>query len=134
MEEFLTSLQAYELESDEPSLAELLERIALVSDVDELEDKAQAHWRQVAISACESDGFLEITIRDTGIGIPTEDLSRIFDHFQQGDGSQVRDYSGAGLGLAISHELVEIMGGELIVESTVGKAEQGVDKHFDGNR
>ncbi|MDC4205369.1 MAG: ATP-binding protein [Candidatus Manganitrophus sp.] len=54
---------------------------------------------------------IEISIRDTGIGIPAHALSKIFDEFQQIDGSYTRDYPGTGLGLAITKRFVDILGG-----------------------
>lgn len=63
---------------------------------------------------------IDISIRDTGIGIPTHALSKIFDEFQQIDGSYTRDYPGTGLGLAITKRFVDILGGEIHVESRSG--------------
>ncbi len=62
-----------------------------------------------------------ITVADTGIGIPEDHLDRIFESFEQGDGSTAREYGGTGLGLAVTKQLVELHGGKIWVESTVGK-------------
>ena len=59
-------------------------------------------------------------VKDTGIGIPEEYLEKIFDRFTQVESSTIRNYGGTGLGLAISKRLVEILGGELWLESKVG--------------
>ncbi|MBN2009014.1 response regulator [candidate division KSB1 bacterium] len=64
---------------------------------------------------------LHFSVVDTGIGIPTEKLNTIFDSFSQVDNSNTRKYGGTGLGLTISRRLAELMGGNIQVESQMGK-------------
>jgi len=67
------------------------------------------------------EATLLVTVRDTGIGIPAEVRERIFDGFSQADNSTTRKYGGTGLGLTIARQLVEMMGGEIGLESEVGR-------------
>lgn len=62
-----------------------------------------------------------LDVKDSGIGISPEKMSRIFDKFTQADGSTTRVYGGTGLGLTISKHIVEMMGGRMRVDSTLGE-------------
>jgi CheY-like chemotaxis protein/anti-sigma regulatory factor (Ser/Thr protein kinase) len=68
----------------------------------------------------ETDIVLRCVVRDTGIGIPVEKHSAVFNPFEQADGSTTREFGGTGLGLAISKQLVTLMNGQLSVDSTEG--------------
>ena len=64
---------------------------------------------------------IHFTVSDTGIGIPAEKFGVIFNPFVQADGSLARKYTGSGLGLSIAARLVEMMGGQITLESEVGR-------------
>jgi two-component system sensor histidine kinase ChiS len=64
--------------------------------------------------------YLAISVIDTGIGIPQDKFDRIFESFEQADGSTAREYGGTGLGLTVTKQLVELHRGKIIVKSTEG--------------
>ena len=76
---------------------------------------------EIKISASQQNGSLKLVVSDTGIGIEKEDLNKIFEEFHRGDSSSTKKYRGTGLGLAIVKKFVNLLGGEVAVESEVGK-------------
>ncbi|MCL4535422.1 MAG: cell wall metabolism sensor histidine kinase WalK [Bacteroidetes bacterium] len=75
----------------------------------------------ISVRASLQDDHAEVTVEDTGLGIPPDQLPHIFERFYRGDEARARASGGAGLGLAIVRELVEAMGGEVRAESVVGQ-------------
>jgi PAS domain S-box-containing protein len=71
----------------------------------------------VELSMNRGENFVQIVVRDTGIGIPYDFKKSVFDQFQQADRSSVRRYGGNGLGLAIAKYMIELMGGQIWFES-----------------
>jgi signal transduction histidine kinase len=76
---------------------------------------------EIKVAAWRDDGLLKLTVSDTGIGMKEEALQYIFDEFRQADMSSTRKYGGTGLGLAIVKKFINLMGGDIVVESQVGQ-------------
>lgn len=95
----------------------------LIGNAVKYTEEGQVVVRAVGLPEAEDGGAhrLHITIEDTGIGIPKEKLSHIFGEFNQVEDEKNRRYDGTGLGLAITKRLVELMDGEVWVDSTPGE-------------
>ena len=78
------------------------------------------------IEVSGDDLFIEVRVKDSGIGISDKQKSRLFDSFEQADGSIARKFGGTGLGLAISKNIIELMGGTIDVISELGKGSEFV--------
>ncbi|MBS0171262.1 MAG: PAS domain S-box protein [Nitrospira sp.] len=117
---------AYQIQPDVPTslvgdpnrLRQVL--LNLLGNAIKFTDQGEVVLRVERDPETEGPGTILFTVRDTGIGIPTDKLAVIFERFTQVDSSMTRPYSGTGLGLTISRRLVERMGGKLWVKSEVG--------------
>ena len=78
------------------------------------------------VDVCDDDIIIRVSVKDSGIGISDEQKNRLFESFQQADGSIARKFGGSGLGLAISKNIVELMGGTVDVISTLGEGSEFV--------
>src|SRR5205807_8223684 len=76
---------------------------------------------EVAIRVEANNGSFHVSVRDTGPGISAADQSKLFQEFQQADNSITRKKGGTGLGLAISKRIIEMHGGRIWIDSTVGQ-------------
>jgi GAF domain-containing protein/CheY-like chemotaxis protein len=101
----------------------------LLSNAVKFTDRGEVELTVSGRSVHEERWEFTIDVRDTGIGIPTDRMDRLFHSFSQADASISRRYGGTGLGLAISRRLAELMGGSLVGESA-GVAGEGSTFHL----
>jgi signal transduction histidine kinase/CheY-like chemotaxis protein len=94
--------------------------VNLVGNAVKFTDAGDVVARASVVAEDDDTVHVRFEVSDTGIGIPPEARSRLFDAFSQADSSTTRRFGGTGLGLAISQRLVEMMGGRIEVDSTVG--------------
>ncbi len=93
----------------------------LVNNAVKFTPRGEVIVRARVVDASAGRSAVSLSVEDTGIGIAPENLEKIFEHFSQADGTTTRQFGGTGLGLAISRRLVELMGGQIHVESSPGK-------------
>lgn len=103
-----------EVESDKLKVRQIL--LNLLSNAAKFTESGE-----VILQAAREGDALVLTVEDTGVGIPADQLPYIFDKFRQVDGSPTRKVGGTGLGLAIVRELSRVLGGEVTATSTVGR-------------
>ena len=100
--------------SDERRLRQVL--INLVNNAIKFTEKGSVH-----VTCARRGSMMEITVRDSGIGIKEEDMDKLFHPFQQLDSGISRRYEGTGLGLSVSRHIIEMLGGAVHVESRFGE-------------
>ena len=107
------------VEADSHRLIKILQN--MVGNAIKFTDTGQVSIRFSLLEESPTDVLVRFEVRDTGIGIPLEDQKRIFNAFEQADDSTTRKYGGTGVGLAISKIQSALMGGEIGVESEMGR-------------
>ena len=117
------------LNTDREKLRQIL--LNLLDNAVKFTDRGEIKIADIATKRVIATG-----VSDTGIGIPKEELNKIFEEFHRGDSSSMKQYRGTGLGLAIVKRFVNLLSGEVAVESEVGKGSVftvtlPVDQHGD---
>ena len=115
---FSSSIPSY-LKGDPNRLRQILSN--LISNAIKFTEKGTVDVRFRKVHVTEEQMELEISVADTGIGIASENIGKLFRSFSQVDSSYTRRFGGTGLGLVISKQLVEMMGGKIWVVSQAGK-------------
>ncbi len=106
------------LKGDSGKIVQIL--LNLLNNAIKFTDEGKIIVRAELLSRTKENCEIKISVQDSGIGISREVMNRLFEPFMQADGSTARKFGGTGLGLSISKRLVEVMNGEMNVESTPG--------------
>ncbi len=114
-----TPLPPLTVEGDASRLAQVLTN--LLSNAIKFTENGEVEMNVARLEESEQQVQLSFCVRDTGIGISEDQRARLFNAFTQADSSMARKYGGTGLGLAISQRLVELMGGEIQLETAEGQ-------------
>ena len=112
--ELVLEQEAYDLVADSQRIQQIM--INLIGNATKFTDTGG-----ITVTVNQDDDFVYFRVRDTGIGIPQEHLTRVFEAFHQVDSSSGRKYGGTGLGLAISSDIARAHGGDLSATSEPGK-------------
>ena len=107
------------IETDEQRLQQILRN--LLSNAVKFTERGGVTLSITNVAGSSGQPAVEFAVRDTGIGIQAERLGLIFEAFQQADGTTSRRFGGTGLGLSISKEIARLLGGEIGVDSAVGR-------------
>jgi signal transduction histidine kinase len=76
---------------------------------------------EIAVTLRQKGDKVEVAVRDTGVGIPKEELPHMFDRFHRVEGTKGRTHEGTGIGLSLAHELVKLHGGTMRIKSAIGE-------------
>lgn len=106
------------VEGDRDRLRQIL--LNLLGNAIKFTERGRIVARALLLETMQGDSLVRFEVKDTGIGIAPDELSHLFEPFAQADSSASRNVAGTGLGLSISKRLVELMGGEIGVESKPG--------------
>ena len=106
---------SYKYKTDEQKIKQVL--INLVSNALKFIESGSG---KIDVTIFEEEGMIKISVEDNGIGIEESKFEKIFESFRQSDGSTTRKYGGTGLGLTISKNILELLGGFIDLKSTIG--------------
>lgn len=114
-----TSKQPATISTDPTRLRQVL--LQLVGNALKFTEEGEVVVRFVEPERSSEQDSLVIEIRDTGIGVPEDERAHLFDRFHQADNSRKRRFGGSGLGLSVAHEILQLLGGDIQIESELGK-------------